>query len=399
MSKKDIFGDELNANENDFGSLFEQSLNQGKIRQGDQLKGEILSIGKESVFVSTGTPVDGYLPTIEILDENKNLLFKVGDIIDVVVMKMGESQILLRYKKAKSGAQDVENLEDAFDMELPVEGKVLELVKGGYRVDISGSRSFCPMGQIDLRHPTEPESYVGKKYEFIITAFENGGRNIVVSRKKLLSLGQAEEEGKFLETAKPGDFFEGTISRIEKFGAFIRLQNNIEGLIPISELSWTRVQKPEDVVQPGMQVRVKLLKMDETEDRLKISFSLKQGGAELDPWAVISEKFPMGSIHAGTVEKKENYGLFVNLAGGITGLLPRSKWRESTEASQYENKKRGDSITVQIDVINKEERKLSLGLPGDKTDESWREHAMAKSASGKGLGTMADLFKNVKTKK
>lgn len=399
MAKKDIFGDETLKNENDFGSLFEQSLNQGRLRQGDQLKGEILSIGKESVFVATGSPIDGYLPTLEILDENKKLLFKVGDVIEVVVVKMGESQILLRYKKAKSGAQDVENLEDAFDMELPVDGKVLELVKGGFRVDISGSRCFCPLGQIDLRHPSEPESYVGKRYEFIITAFEKGGRNIVVSRKKLLSLGQAEEEGKFLETAKIGDLFEGTITHVEKFGAFVRLANNIEGLIPISELSWTRVQKPEEVVQPGMNVRVKLLKIEETEDRLKTSFSLKQGGGELDPWIQISEKFPMGSVHAGTVEKKENYGLFVNISGGITGLLPRSKWKDSPEASQYENKKRGDSITVQIDFINKEERKLSLGLPGEKTDESWREHMMGKSTAGKGLGTMADLFKNVKTKK
>ncbi len=396
MAKKDMFGDDEKSQGNDFGSLFEQSLNQGKIRQGDNLKGEILSIGKETVFVSTGTPIDGFLPTLEILDENKKVQFKVGDIIDVVVVRVGESQILLRYKKAKGGATDIENLEDAFDMELPVEGKVLEQVKGGFRVDIGGTRSFCPMGQIDLRHPTDPESYVGKKFEFVITAFENKGRNVVVSRKKLLAQGQAEEEGKFLESAQVGDLFEGTISRIEKFGAFIRLDNNIEGLIPMSELSWTRVQKAEDVVQPGMTVRVKLLKIDDTEAKLKLSFSIKQGGGELDPWTQIAEKFPLGSIHKGIVEKKEAYGLFVNIEGGITGLLPRSKWKDSTEASQYENKKRGDSISVQIDMINTEERKISLGLPGEKTDESWRDHM--KGSSKQGFGTMGDLLKSLNKK-
>ncbi len=389
MAKKDIFGDEVKVDANDFGSLFEQSLRVGQHKQGDSFKGEILTINRETVYVSTGTSVDGHLPVREIWDENKNPKFKVGEFIDVVILKMREGEIFLRYKHSKAGAQDVENLEDAFDMEIPVEGKVLEVVKGGFRVDISGTKAFCPLSQIELRTPSEPESYVGRKFEFVITAYEKEGRNVVVSRRKILQQGQVEAEGLMLEKAQVGDMHEGEITKLEKFGAFVKLENGLEGLIPVSELTWSRGIKTEDVVQTGMKVSVKLLKIEELDGRLRMSFSLKQGGGESDPWLSILQTFPVGKVLEGTVEKKEAFGLFVNLAPGVTGLFPRSAWRESTEASQYENKKKGDKIQVQVSQLRADERKISLGFPGDAIDESWREQSTGKSS----FGTMADLFK------
>lgn len=396
MSKKDIFGDEVTAKENDFGSLLEQSLKGTQLKAGDSLKGEILTINKEFVYVSTGSPTDGHLPVREIWDDQKNPKYKVGDIIDVVVLKVREGEILLRAKNAKGSSEDVENLEDAFDMELPVEGKVLEVVKGGFRIAIGTEKAFCPLSQIDLRSSAEPQTYVGRKFEFLITAYENKGRNIVVSRRRILEQNQAEVEGEMLEKAQVGDLYDGTITRLERFGAFIRLENGLEGLIPVSELSWSRGVKTEDVVQTGMTVKVKLLKIEDEGNRLKMSFSLKQGGGETDPWVSIMQKFPVGSVHQGTVEKKEAYGLFVNLTGGITGLLPKSKWRESVDGAQYENKKRGDSIQVQIDEIRSEERRISLGIPGEAVDESWKSHA---EGVNKSFGTFADLLKDFKKSK
>jgi small subunit ribosomal protein S1 len=395
MAKKDLFGDEVASNENDFGSLFEQSLRGQNLRQGDILKGEILTISKEVVYVSTGTAVDGHLPLKEILDENKQPKFKVGDVIECVVLKMREGEIFLRYKGAKSGSQELENLEDAFDMEIPIEGKVLEVVKGGFRVDVSGTKAFCPLSQIELRAPVDATLYVGKKFEFLITAFENNGRNVVLSRRRLLEQAQAETEGQMLEKAQVGDMFEGTITRLEKFGAFVRLENGLEGLIPVSELSWSRGVKTEDVVSTGMPVKVRLLKIEEMEGRLRMSFSLKQGGGESDPWLSVAQNYPVGRVVQGTVEKKETYGLFVNIGPGVTGLLPRSKWRDSVDGAQHENKKRGDQVQVQVDEIKLEERKISLGLPGEASDESWKSHS---SSSGK-LGTFGDLFKDLKKSK
>ncbi len=389
-SNNNLFGEETTGRENDFGSLLEQSLSGGKVKQGDSFKGEILSIGKETVYVSTGSPIDGQLPTSEILDETKKPKFKVGDILEVVVLKVRENEIYLRYKQAKGGSANMESLEDAFDMELPIEGKVLEQVKGGYRVEVAGNRAFCPLSQIDLRMPQEPESFVGRRFEFIITAYENAGRNIVLSRRKILEQGQAEEEGKMLEKAQVGDLYDGTISRLEKFGAFVRLENNLEGLIPVSELSWSRGVRTEDVVQVGTTVRVKLLKIEELDGRLRMSFSLKQGGGESDPWQSVAQNYPVGRVFEGTVEKKETYGLFVNLGPAVTGLLPKSKWRDSTEGAQYENKKRGDKIQVQVAEIKMDERKISLGLPGEQADDSWKEHASSKT----GFGTFGDLLKD-----
>jgi small subunit ribosomal protein S1 len=395
MAKKDIFGDDLDSNQDDFGSLFEQSLKGVNLKQGDTLKGEILTINKETVYVSTGSAVDGHLPLKEILDENKQPKFKVGDIIEVVVLKVREGEIFLRYKQAKSSSQEMENLEDAFDMEIPVEGKVLEVVKGGFRVEVAGQKAFCPLSQIELRVPQDQTSYIGKRFEFIITAFENNGRNIVISRRKLLEQGQAEVEGQMLEKAQVGDMYEGTITRLEKFGAFVRLENGLEGLIPVSELTWSRGIKTEDVVHTGMSVKVRLLKIEDQEGRLRMSFSLKQGGGESDPWLSVAQNYPVGKIVEGTVEKKEAYGLFVNIGPGVTGLLPRSKWRDSTEGAQYENKKRGDKVQVQVDELKMEERKISLGLPGEAIDESWKSH----SSSGSKLGTLGDLLKDFKPTK
>ncbi len=393
MAKKDLFGDEVSAPENDFGSLFEQSQRGTKLKQGDSFKGEILTINKEFVYVSTGSAVDGHLPIREIWDENKNPKFKVGDALEVVVLKVREGEVLLRYKLAKSGAQDVENLEDAFDMEIPVEGKVLELVKGGFRIGIGVEKAFCPLSQIELRSPTEPAAYVGRKLEFIITAYENNGRNIVVSRRRMLEQGMAEIEGQMLEKARVGDLFEGTVTRMEKFGAFVKLENELEGLIPVSELSWSRGLKTEDSVHTGMKVSVKLLKIEELEGRLRMSFSLKQGGGESDPWLSVLQNYPIGKIFEGVVEKKEAYGLFVNLGPGVTGLLPKSKWRDSTDVAQYENKKKGDKIPVQIDELRADERKISLGLPGELHDDSWKSHSSESK-----FGTLGDLLKDFKKK-
>lgn len=398
MKKKDLFGDESEKNNsNDFESMLRSSLNVSRRKVGDVFFGEILSITKEQVFVSTGTPTDGTLPTVEILDKDKNLKFKVGDQIEVRVLRLREGEVFLRYEDAKGASSGVDNLEDAFDMELPVEGKVLEVVKGGYRVGIGSVKAFCPISQMDLRAGADANSHVNQKYEFLITQFEEKGRNIVVSRRRLLEQLKAQNEGEFLEKSKPGDLFQAEVMRLEKFGAFVALENGLEGLVPISELAWGRVQNPADVVSVGQKVQVMLLKTEEVGDRLRSSFSIKQAGGESDPWQRVTTSFPVGTIVMGTVEKKENFGLFVQLAPGVSGLLPRSKWRDHVDGAQFENKKRGDQINVMVDQIQFEEKRLTLGLPSAQEDLEWKSHSSAKSNEpGRGLGTLGDLLKGFK---
>ncbi len=397
MSKKDLFGDDIKtdvkqSDSEDFASLFESSQKNQmrKLRPGDSFKGEILSINKESVFVGTNTPTDGALPVREILDENSQPKFKVGEMIDVVVVRLKNDEILLRYKGAGSSSSDVDNLEDAFDMELPVDGKVLEAVKGGFRVQIHSQKAFCPISQIDLKFVTDTASYIGNKYSFIITQFD--ARNIVVSRRKILELEKAEHEGQFLLKHKVGDIMDGTVKRLEKFGAFVELDGGVEGLCHISEMGWSRISDPSEVVRLEQVVSVKIIRAEEENARLKISLSIKQGGGESDPWLSVTQKFSVGSVVDGTVDKKESFGFFVRIAPGITGLLPKSKLKESPESQEYENKKKGDVIKVQIDQIMFEDRKISLRVPSEVADESWRGH----QTNQKSFGTMADLFKGLK---
>lgn len=394
MSKKDIFGDDVQETK-DFTS-FEQMFAQSeknmdrKLRVGDAFRGEILSIGKEEAFVSTGTPADGMMFTRDLMDENKQVIHSVGDVIDCVVtaIKGGELRV------AKKGAKGVEtdSLEDAFDMELPVDGRVTEVVNGGFRVSIQGKTAFCPISQIDLKFVTDTAEYVNKKFEFLITQFDPKGRNIVVSRRKALEIQKAENEGAFMQKYEAGALIEGRIVRLERFGAFVELEAGVEGLVHVSELAWSRIHDPKEVVSVGQNITVKLLKTEEVDGKLKISLSLKQAGGEGNPWSTITERFPVGTVVKGTVEKKETYGLFVNLAPGITGLLPKSKYRDSVDASQFENKKRGDEIMVQIDQILLEDKKLSLGVPGEGEDNSWRQH---QTGSSSGFGSLGDALKGL----
>ncbi|WP_374078843.1 S1 RNA-binding domain-containing protein [Bdellovibrio bacteriovorus] len=394
MSKKDIFGDDIEETKDmaSFEQLFAQSEKglDRRLRVGDEVRAEILSIGKEEAFVSTGTPVDGMIFTKDLYDENKEVKYKVGDIIDCVVTAIKGGEIRLSKKGAKGATTD--SLEDAFDMELPVEGRVSETCNGGFRVSIQGKTAFCPISQIDMKFAQDANEYVGKKFEFLITQFDK--RNIVVSRRRLLELQRAENEGTFMLKHQPGALLEGKVVRMERFGAFVELEPGIEGLIHVSELAWSRVNDPHEIVSLGQNLTVKLLKTEELDGKLKISLSLKQADGEGNPWLSVPQKFPVGTVVKGKVEKKEAYGLFVNIGPGVTGLLPKSKWRDSVDAAQFENKKRGDEVTVQVDQILFEEKKISLGLPREAEDTSWKSHTTSSS----GFGSLGDAFKNLNIK-
>jgi small subunit ribosomal protein S1 len=315
----------------------------------------------------------------------------VGDVIDCVVTALKGGEVRLAKKGSLAAAAD--SLEDAFDMELPIEGRVTEVCNGGFRVNIQGKTAFCPISQIDLKFVQDANEYVDRKFEFMITQFDPKGRNIVVSRRRLLELQRAENEGTFMLKHQPGALLQGKIVRLERFGAFVELEPGIEGLVHVSELSWSRVNDPHEVVSVGQTHTVKLLKTEEIDGKLKISLSLKQADGEGNPWMTVPQKFPVDTVVTGKVEKKETYGLFVNIAPGVTGLLPKSKWRDSVDASQFENKKRGDEVTVQVDEILFEDKKISLGLPREQEDNSWKAHT-----STGGFGSLGDALKGLTIK-
>ena len=216
------------------------------IRVGDRIRGKILSVSKDAVFVDTGTKIDGVVEKNELLDENGNLPLSVGDFVELYVVSVGGDEIKLSKAVGKFGGTQA--LKSAYQNAVPIEGKVKGLVKGGFHVEVMKKRAFCPMGQIDISYVERPEEYVGKTYLFRITQFEENGRNIVVSRRELLKAEQAKALEQFLKELQPGSELDGRITRLMPYGAFVEIFPGLEGMVHLSELSWSRVGKPEEVV-------------------------------------------------------------------------------------------------------------------------------------------------------
>ncbi len=403
MAKKttpDLFNDPVKAKSQDFATMFESSLAKSTkvLNVGDLIKAEILSIGRSESFVSTGTPRDAVLLNADLLDENNALKFKVGDQIEVIVLRANADEIRVTRKGSKSAPVDFDSIEDAYDMELPVEGKVTEVINGGYRVSVQGQSAFCPISQLGVPFGQDASEFIGKKFEFLITQFDARKKNIVVSRRKLLNQQKVEGESVWLQSHKVGDIVEGRVTRTEQFGAFVALGSGVEGLVHVSEIGFMRLKHAADGVRVGDPVQVKILKIEEEETRVKIGLSIKQAGGVSDPWAQVLQSFPVGAIVDGTVDKKEVYGLFVVLAPGFNGLLPKSKWRDAEDPKKYENLKKGDAVKVRVDEVKFEERKISLGLPTEAEDNSWREHHSNQSIGGALGSSLAAAFANLNAK-
>jgi small subunit ribosomal protein S1 len=466
--------------EGEFAALMEASLAEcgGEISVGDRITGPVIAITDTTVVVDTGTKLDGVADKNEFLDENGAVSISEADVVTLYVVSVRGDEVVL--SKALTGQGGAEALLGAFENNLPVEGRVMASRKGGFDVELLHRRAFCPVSQIDMAFTENPEVHVGQTYSFAITTFERDGRNIVVSRRKLLEQERAESELRFLESVSPGDVVPAVIARLAAFGAFAEVAPGLEGLIHLSELSWSRAEKAEDAVSIGQAVTVKVLGFDrDKKGRPRISLSIKQAGADPwdtvgehfsagdkvegkitrladfgafveiapgieglihvsemshvrrvakpsdvvspgevvtvaikeidlgkrrislslkevagDPWAAVPETFAIGATVTGTVENRQVFGIFVNLAPGVTGLLPTSKLRDASEPAAYEKLKAGDTATVVVSEIDTEKRKMTLspvGAPRDNDD--WKHFVKKEKAApqaGGGLGLLGE---------
>lgn len=467
-----------------FAELFESydSKIGQELSDGDMVEGEIISIGEARVYVDTGTKSDGVVEKAELVDENGEFSFKTGDIVKLYVVSSSESEIIL--SKAISGAGKANMLKDASQSRTPVEGKVTGAIKGGFSVDVLGKRAFCPVSQMDVKYIENQEDYVGESFHFLITRFEEGGRNIVVSRRDLLNEEIEEQKKLFFDKIKEGDIVPGVVTKLMSYGAFIELTPGVEGMAHISELSWSHLEKPEEVVQPGDSVNVKLLKIESSKESntLKISLSMKQTSlnpwdslensfktgdqvtgkvvrltsfgafveiapgvdglvhiSEMshtkrvlrsedvvkkdemvqvviksidmdskrislsikdalgDPWTGVSTKYELNSIVQGILEKKEQFGLFINLEPGVTGLMPASNIKSAANSSDFEKLKPGDSVSIMIQAVDEDLRRITFTSPDQKEGDNWKQFADSKKSQS--LGTMGDLLKQAMEKK
>jgi len=364
-------GVESVAKEKSFAELFE-SYNDGMnedVRLGDKIKGEIISVGTDSVFMNTGTKIDGVVERVELLDKNGQLPYQKGDVLELYVVAVHENEI--RLSKAISGVGGLNILKEAFENRVPVEGKVKEQCKGGFNVEIIQRRAFCPISQIDLKHVENPEEYVGKDFHFLITEFKENGKNIIASRRELLNQEQQKTRKKFIEeNVSVGALLKGKVVNLMPYGAFVELFPGVEGMIHVSEMSWARVEKPEEILKVNDPVTVKVLKIEpDKKSSVKISLSIKD--ATQDPWDSVGEKFHAGDKVKGKVKQCMNFGVFVELEPGIEGLVHISEMSYKKRILKTEDVvNTGDMIDVMIKEIDHDKKRISLSMK-DAEGDPW----------------------------
>ena len=345
----------------DFEQMLTESFGKGdrKISVGDRIKSEVLSVGKDNVIVSTGTRHDGFVPAAQLLNDQGTSKVKVGDHIDLFVTYVKGPQVYLSPNPTAQNLAD--DIAQAYAQNLAIEGRVEGVNKGGFQVIIMNKAAFCPISQMDLKRIEKPEDYVGKRFEFKITQVTEGGRNVVVSRRRVLEENQGAALSTFQDQRKPGDIVSGTVKRLESFGAFIEIAPGLEGLAHISELGWTRVKDPKDAVEVGQVVSAKILRIENDGGRLKISLTLKQ--SENDPWQNLPAEIQSGRVVSGKVTRCMPFGAFVELQPGIEGLVPLSEMSHTKRVTRSDEfMKEGEVVSVVVKDINPQSKRISLSL-------------------------------------
>ena len=302
----------------DFAAMFEASHQAKRFEKGQTIEGTIVAMGRDVAFVNVGGKGEALIEIGELKDANGDLEVAAGDRIQAMVVSTVGGLTLSR--KLARGAVTVQKLEDAFHTGLPVEGKVERAVKGGYEVRIAHQRAFCPMSQIDILRTTDPAQHEGRVYAFRIIEYKEGGKTLVVSRRALLEEEQRASAAEIRRSIVVGAVMTGRVSSVREFGAFVDLGAGVQGLLHVSEMGWSRVSDPSQVVKPGEEITVKILRVD--DDTQKIALGLKQLTA--DPWSTVHATYEVGQVRAGRVTRLAEFGAFVELEPGVEGLAHAS---------------------------------------------------------------------------
>jgi small subunit ribosomal protein S1 len=396
--------------EGTFGDMFAASqaaaTKKRIFKPGEKVAGKIIQIGEDVVFLELGSGfADGMIETVELKDEQGNVPFRPGDIIDAVVVKGGERGVVVSRGKATPRDHGREALIEAAHTGLPVEGVVKAVNKGGLEVEVHGVRAFCPMSQIDVRFVGDATTLVGQKLTFRVTKADE--RDAVLSRRALLEEERAAKAKETREKLAPGAVFEGTVTSVQDYGAFVDL-GGIEGLVHVSELAWDRVSKPQDLLKAGDKVQVQVLRIDQDEKKgERIGLSVRaltprpEPVASTEPARTVTAPPPaprVGDVVEVTVDKIESFGLFVRFAGG-RGLVPASETGTPRGSDLRKSFKVGDAFGALIEAIDERGRiRLSRAGAEAAAERAEAREWMQKSAPAKGqgrsgFGTLGDLLR------
>jgi len=393
----------------DFAALLAEFEGKGRsagrgrqVHPGDAVRGRIVSIGSDTAFVELGDgKSEAMIDMAELRDEDGNFTAKVGDTIDAHVVSVGGSAgcPVLRRTLGRGAGGRVE-LEQAYQLGMPVEGTVAAVNKGGLDVTVAGVRAFCPISQLELRHVQDATSYIGQKLSFRITKYEEDrrGANIVLSRRALLEYEQRGRAEATLGKLTVGAVMPGVVIGLKDWGAFVDI-GGVEGMLHVSELGFARVERPSDVLSVGQQIDVQIIRVEKRNDPkrpMQISLSLK--ALQNDPWEGVGTRYAEGTRVRGKVRRIESFGAFVELEPGVDGLLPVSELSGSRTPRQARDLTSvGTELELVVRSVEPERRRISLGLgSSDDVVDAEGVAAARRASAPSGLGTLGDLLKHKK---
>lgn len=342
-----------------FAELFEGSEQTQQVKPGDVVKGTVVRVDNDFVWVDASLKSEAQIPAEQFKNAAGEITAQVGDQVDVVLENVedGFGCTVLSREKAKRH-ESWANLEQAFKDQATVVGVIDGKVKGGFTVSVDGIRAFLPGSLVDVRPVRDTTHLEGKEVEFKVIKLDQKRNNVVVSRKAVIESENSADSEQLFENLEEGQIVEGTVKNLTDYGAFVDL-GGVDGLLHITDMAWKRVKHPSEVVEVGQTIKVKVLKFD--RERRRVSLGLKQLGE--DPWIAIATRYPVNTEIEGVVTNLTEYGCFVEIEEGVEGLVHVTEmdWtNKNVHPSKVVNV--GDKVKVKVLEIDEERRRISLGL-------------------------------------
>jgi small subunit ribosomal protein S1 len=381
----------------DFASMLEASLADGSSRAarrlelGQVVEGTVIQIGSDSIFVDVGTPGDGRIARAELSDASGELSVRVGQRLRATVVDPRPDGPVLAIAFGRGGDVQASSLALALESGAPVAGRVTQAVKGGLEVDLGGTRAFCPASQIEPAFVADLEPYVGRNLEFKVMEIRDGGRSVVLSRRARLEEERRERERGMLERLTPGSDLEGVVHAVERRGAVIDL-GGVEGFVHVSELAPHRVARPEDVVNVGDPVKVRVLAVEETPKGMRVRLSLKALAQQRSSSAAPGTD----EVYDARVVRLLNHGLIVETDAG-EGLLPVNELALAPGADHRRAFPVGSTLRVVVatrDPTSGKIRFSATGVAAVEERKNYREFSATGGKTSGGFGSLGDVLRD-----
>ncbi len=348
------FGNYSNEERAKLEGMYTTTLN--SINKGEIISGTVVSMNSKDVVLNIGFKSDGMVPLSEFRDMPE---LKIGDVVEVFVEDQEDKngQLILSRKRAKT-QRSWDNINKALELDSIINGFVKSRTKGGLIVDIEGVEAFLPGSQIDIKPIRDYDVYVGKTMEFKVVKINHEFRNVVVSHKVLIEDDLESQKFDIISKLEKGQVLEGTVKNITAFGVFIDL-GGVDGLLHITDISWGRIEHPEEVLKLDQKINVVVLDFD--DEKKRIALGLKQLTSH--PWESLDTAIEVGSTVKGKIVTVADYGAFLEIIPGVEGLIHVSEmsWSQHLRSPQ-EFMKVGDEMEATVLTLDREERKMSLGI-------------------------------------